>query len=157
MNGGGSMAKSPRPDDSDFEQQNERAIREAREADRIEPRAHAAAYDPRKGLVLIELRSGFAFGFPPERVPGLESAEAHELSALRISPSGDGLLWDHLDVHVSLTGLVATALNLPEWAPRFMGQIRSEAKAKAARANGLKGGRPRRTKSARNAKGSAQR
>jgi hypothetical protein len=152
------MAKNPRPDDADFERQNERAIREAREADRIEPRANNAAYDPRKGLVLVELRSGFAFGFPPERVSGLQSATAQELSAIRISPSGDGLLWDKLDVHASLTGLMATALNLREWAPRFMGQIRSKAKAKAARANGLKGGRPRRsTESAKSAKSSNRR
>lgn len=152
------MAKNPLTDDADFERQNERAIREAREADRIEPRANNAAYDPRKGLVLVELRSGFAFGFPPERVSGLESATAQELSGIRISPSGDGLLWDELNVHASLTGLMATALNLREWAPRFMGQIRSKAKAKAARANGLKGGRPRRsTKSAKKSKGTTRR
>ena len=138
------MAKAQRSVDSGFERQNEIAIRAAREADRIEPRANAVTYDRRKGLVLVELRSGFAFGFPPERVPGLESAAAEELSAVRISPSGDGLLWDERDVHASLTGLMAEALNLREWAPRFMGQIRSAAKAKAARLNGLKGGRPRR-------------
>jgi hypothetical protein len=60
----------------------------------------------------------------------------------RISPSGDGLHWDDLDVDVSLTGLMTRALNLREWAPRIMGQVRSEAKASAARRNGLKGGRP---------------
>jgi hypothetical protein len=38
---------------------------------------------------------------------------------------------------------MADALNLREWAPRIMGQVRSEAKARAARKNGLKGGRPR--------------
>jgi len=146
------MAKNARRDDAEFERQNERALREGREADRIEPRASTAAYDPRKGLVLVELRSGFAFGFPPERVPGLESASARELSAVRISASGDGLLWDDLDVHVSLTGLMATALNLREWAPRFMGQIRTKAKAKAARANGLKGGRPRQSAKPRTSK-----
>lgn len=137
------MARSAPRDDAEFERQNEQAIREAREADRIEPRASAVAYDSQKGLILVELRSGFAFGFPPERVPGLESRTARQLSSIRISPSGDGLHWDDLDVDVSLTGLMASALNLREWAPRLMGQIRSEAKAKAARTNGLKGGRPR--------------
>jgi hypothetical protein len=151
------MAESPRPDDAGFERQNEQAIREAREADRIEPRANTAAYDPRKGLVLVELRSGFAFGFPPARVPGLESATAHELSAVRISPSGDGIIWDELDVQASLTGIMATALNLREWAPRFMGQIRSEAKAKASRANGLKGGRPPRSPGSRSSSKGATR
>jgi hypothetical protein len=46
-------------------------------------------------------------------------------------------------VDVSLKGLIMGALNLREWAPRIMGQTRSEAKARAARKNGRKGGRPR--------------
>jgi hypothetical protein len=62
---------------------------------------------------------------------------------VRISPSGDGLHWDELDAHLSLTGLMVEALNLREWAPRFMGARKSEAKAAAARQNGAKGGRPR--------------
>jgi hypothetical protein len=94
-------------------------------------------------LVLVELRSGFAFGFPPERVPGLDKSGAKQLADVDLSPSGDGLRWDDLDVHVSLTGLIADALNLKEWAPRIMGQTRSPKKARAARINGLKGGRPR--------------
>lgn len=138
------MAKTGRGTGAGFERENELAIREAREADRIEPRAQAITYDTHKGLVVVELRSGFAFGFPPERVGGLERATAAQLAKARVSPSGDGLHWDDLDVHASLTGLVADAMNLAEWAPRLMGQARSAAKARAARANGLKGGRPRR-------------
>lgn len=139
------MAKQVHPDDDDFERQNERATREARQADRVEPRAHAVRYEAENALVLVELRGGYAFGFPPERVAGLENANAEQLSNIRISPSGDGLHWDHLDAHASLTGLMVDALNLREWAPRIMGQIRTEAKARAARANGLKGGRPRKS------------
>jgi hypothetical protein len=142
------MAKNPVPTPThDFQDQNEAAVREAREADRIEPRAGAVRYDAERGLVLVELRSGFAFGFPPERIDGLESAAAADLGDVRTSPSGDGLHWDNLNVDASLTGLIAEALNLREWAPRFMGQARSEAKARAARLNGLKGGRPRRSAS----------
>jgi hypothetical protein len=139
------MAKSAQEDTTGFERQNEAAIREAREADRIEPRANTVTYDPRKGLVLVELRNGFAFGFPPERVPGLNETTAKQLAEVEISPSGDGLRWDNLDVHVSLTGLIAEAMNLKEWAPRIMGQTRSSKKARASRINGLKGGRPRKT------------
>jgi hypothetical protein len=138
------MARAARGTEAGFERENELAVREAREADRIEPRAQTIGYDARRGLVLVELRSGFAFGFPPERVGGLERATAAQLAKVRISASGDGLHWDDLDVHASLTGLVADALNLSDWAPRLMGQVRSAAKARAARANGLKGGRPRR-------------
>ena len=138
------MAKAARQTVTDFEHQNETAIREAREADRIEPRANSVRYDVHQGLLVVELRTGFAFGFPPERVPGLEKLDAKKLAVVRISPSGDGLHWDEVGVDVSLTGLVSEALNLREWAPRFMGQTRSEAKARAARLNGMKGGRPRR-------------
>jgi len=139
------MVKPTSMDDTKFARQNEVAIREAREADRIEPRADAVIYDPGKGLILVELRNGFAFGIPPERIQGLEGTHAEQLAEVQISPSGDGLRWDDLDVHISLTGLVTDALNLKEWAPRIMGQARSEAKARAARLNGLKGGRPRQT------------
>jgi hypothetical protein len=137
------MAKQAPAGDADFDRQNEQAIRAAREADRVEPRARAARYERDQALVLVDLRSGYAFGFPPERVPGLEQATPAQIERVRISPSGDGLHWDELDAHASLTGLMAEALNLREWAPRILGQVRSEAKARAARANGMKGGRPR--------------
>jgi hypothetical protein len=137
------MAKPTSTDGIALDRQNEQAIRAAREADQVEPRATAVSYDPNQALVLVHLRSGFTFGFPPERIPGLEKAMPKDLTKVRISPSGDGLHWNDLDVDASLTGLMADALNLREWAPRIMGQVRSEAKAKAARKNGLKGGRPR--------------
>lgn len=139
------MARQAPIGDDDFDRQNERAIRTAREADRIEPRARSAMYDRDQALVLVDLRGGYAFGFPPEHVPGLENASPAQLDRIRVSPSGDGLHWDELDAHASLTGLMAEALNLQEWAPRILGQARSEAKARAARANGVKGGRPRRS------------
>jgi hypothetical protein len=129
--------------DESFARQNEVAVREAREAERIEPRATFVSYDAARGLVLVEMASGFVFGFAPERAPGLAGASAEQLSAVRISPSGDGLHWGDLDAHVSLGGLITEALNLREWAPRIMGRIKTEAKAKAARENGAKGGRPR--------------
>lgn len=134
--------------DEDFARQNEAAIREAREAERIEPRASFVSYDAGRGLVLVEMTSGFVFGFAPERVPGMAGATAGQLAAVRISPSGDGLHWDELGTHVSLGGLVETAFNLREWAPRYLGQMKSEAKARAARENGAKGGRPRKRASA---------
>jgi hypothetical protein len=137
------MTKPTGTEGTAFDRQNEQATRAAREADRVEPRATVITYDPDQALVLVHLRSGILVGFPPERIPGLEGATAKQLAKAEISPTGDGLHWDELDVHASLTGLMADALNLREWAPRIMGQVRSEAKARAARKNGLKGGRPR--------------
>jgi hypothetical protein len=145
QNGGGFMAEQAPPREGDFDRQNELAIRTAREADRVEPRARAARYDPGQALVIVDLRSGYAFGFPPQRIPGLEHATTAQIEKVRISPSGDGLHWDELDAHASLTGLMSEALNLRDWAPRILGQVRSEAKARAARQNGVKGGRPRKS------------
>lgn len=139
------MARAGKAGESAFDRRNEKARAEARNADRVEPRATGAAFDPEEGLVLVYLRGGCLFGFPPRAVAGLERGSAHQLSNMRISPSGDGLHWEDLDVDASLTGIVAGALNLREWAPRIMGQIRSEAKASAARRNGMKGGRPPRS------------
>ncbi len=137
------MANPVRAAKATDERKNTVALREAQEADRVEPRADAVTFDPRQGLVLINLRGGWVFGFPPEQVDGLENATPTQIANIRLSPSADGIHWDDLDVDVSLTGLMARALHLQEWAPRIMGQIRSEAKARAARKNGLKGGRPR--------------
>ncbi len=134
--------------DEEFERQFEAAGREGEEADRIEPRATRVSHDRERRMLLVELRSGCLFGIPLDRVPGLRGATDAQLAAVRVSSSGDGLLWDELDAHVSLTGLMEQALNLREWAPRYLGQRKSEAKADAARKNGLKGGRPRKPESA---------
>jgi hypothetical protein len=136
------MARAGETTGTDLERRNQLAILEAREADRTEPRAVSVTYEPKRALILVTLRGGYAFGFLPESVEGLQNATPKQLGAVRLSPSGDGLRWDDLDVDVSLTGLLSRALNLREWAPRIMGQVRSEAKASAARRNGLKGGRP---------------
>lgn len=131
--------------DEEFARQNEAAVREAREAERAEPRARSASYDAARGLVLVELATGFVFGFAAERVEALAGATPEKLAGIRISPSGDGLHWDALDAHVSLTALMEEGLNLRDWAPRYLGRLTSEAKARASRANGARGGRPRKT------------
>lgn len=137
------MARTDKTSAEGFAALNRTAILGGQEADRVEPRADRTIYDRERDLVLVILQGGFAFGFPPGAVEGLSDAPPEELSQVRISPSGDGLHWDSLDVDVSLTGLMTGALNLRGWAPRILGQIRSEAKARAARKNGRKGGRPR--------------
>jgi hypothetical protein len=137
------MARIKEATKVELQRLNKVAFLRGQEADRIEPRAEGTTYDPNRDLFVVSLRGGFAFGFPPGAVEGLQSATAEELSKVRISPSGDGLHWDGLNVDASLTGLVTEALNLREWAPRILGQVRSEAKARAARKNGMKGGRPR--------------
>ena len=121
------MARRTHPADDEFEQQNMLAVREAREADRVEPRADSAWYDIEHRVISVRLRNGYVFGFPRDRIPELVVARADQLSRVRISPSGEGLHWDELDVDLSLTELLTEALKLQEWTPRLMGQSRSDA------------------------------
>lgn len=126
-----------------------RQIEAAREADRIaddtEPRARSAWYDPAGKRIQVELKSGAAFAFPPSLFPELEGATPRELMYVEVSPSGEGLLWEHLDVHIETAGVLVAMLG-PSMFRAFAsvgGRATSERKAAAARENGRKGGRPR--------------
>ena len=109
-------------------------------------RATSAAYDPRSGRIMLELTSGYVFGFPAASIPALARATPAQLAAVELSPGGSALHWEGLDVDLSVPGLLLSAVGraakLREMA-RLAGSTTSEAKAVAARANGAKGGRPR--------------
>ena len=108
-------------------------------------RAIKAFYDPINDLVMIETSRGFRWGIPRSRIPALSDASGEQLAQLMLSPSGDGLHWDALDVQLSVPGLLVDALGAPTLArelARRGGRSRSDAKTEAARRNGAKGGRP---------------
>lgn len=111
----------------------------------IEPRAASARYDAETGRILVELTSGCIFGFAPSEAELPASATPQQLAAVEVDLAGEGLRWEEIDADVSVPGIIAHRLNLAAWAPKFMGQRTSAAKSAAARANGAKGGRPRRT------------
>ena len=138
------MARLPNgyrePTDAEIQEARERAEREAL----VEPRAASARYDVETGRILVELTNGCLFGFVPTERDLLTTATPEQLAAVEVDLGGEGLHWEEIDADISLPGVIAHRLKLAEWAPKFMGQRTSEAKAAAARANGAKGGRPRR-------------
>jgi hypothetical protein len=107
-----------------------------------EPRAATARYDRQLDRVIVDLTNGCTFAFPPRIAQGLETATADQLAEVEILGLGYGLHWEGLDVDLSLPGLMAGILGTKAFARRA-GQATSPAKAAAARANGAKGGRPR--------------
>jgi hypothetical protein len=126
-----------------------RQIEAARESDRIadltEPRAREVFYDESTGRIVVELKLGCSFAFPPSMYPELEGRTPQELARVEPSPSGEGLHWDEIDVHLS-TASVLVAILGPSMFRAFAsvgGRATSERKAAAARANGARGGRPR--------------
>jgi hypothetical protein len=87
-------------------------------------------------------------GIPVNKIQGLATARPDKIAEVQLMPSGDAVRWDNLDLDLSIPGLVAGTLGTNTWMTelgRMGGSVQSEAKAIAARENGLKGGRPLKT------------
>jgi len=110
-----------------------------------EPRAKAARYDRLLGRVVVELTNGCTFAFPPSLAQGLERAGEEQLAQVELLGAGSGLHWEALDTDLSIPGLLAGLFGTRTHLARQAGQATSSAKAAAARTNGAKGGRPRRS------------
>ena len=122
-------------------------IKAAQERGRIahqtEPRATSARYDRKNRRVIVDLTNGCTFAFPPRMAQGLEAATDDELASVEILGAGYGLHWEALDADLSVPGLLAGLFGTKAYMARRAGQATSPAKSAAARANGAKGGRPR--------------
>jgi hypothetical protein len=117
-------------------------------SDASEPRAQAAYYDLNTDRIVIELRNGATFLFPPELVQGLGGASPDNLKNVEVTPSGEGLHWEQLDVDMSIPALMVGIFGTKAWMAELGskgGSVSSTAKARAARENGKRGGRPRKT------------
>jgi uncharacterized protein DUF2442 len=105
-----------------------------------------ARYDSDQDLIDLTFGGGGSMAIPRKIVPGLERASMSKMESIVVSPAGDALSWPSLDVDVYVPGLVERAFGTRLFAAatgRRGGRRRSKAKAAAAKANGTKGGRPR--------------
>jgi hypothetical protein len=130
----------------------EAAGRRGKRSLNAEPRARRARYDRKTGCVVVELTNGCSFAFPARRAQGLERASEDELAEVAILGLGLGLHWERLDVDLSVPGLLAGLFGTKAYMDRERaaraGAATSPAKAAAARRNGAKGGRPRKSATA---------
>jgi uncharacterized protein DUF2442 len=115
----------------------------------VGPRAVSARYDRRRARIVVGLDNGLELTFPPELAEGLHQATAADLARIEISPTGLGLHWPKLDADLYLPALITGVFGSPRWMASQMGRkggrARTTAKIAAARANGRRGGRPRKT------------
>jgi hypothetical protein len=119
------------------------ALERGRIADETEARAQSAHYDRATGRIVVELRNDCMFSFPARRAQGLENATDDELAGVEVIGAGYGLHWEALNEDHALPALVAGIFGTRKYMAQLAGRATSPAKAAAARANGAKGGRPR--------------
>lgn len=112
---------------------------------RMEPRAKAVRYDAAAHRVVVDLTNDATFAFPPALVEGLGRASGAQLAEVKVTASGYGIHWEALDIDLSVPGLLAGLFGTQRHMARRAGRAKSPAKAAAARANGAKGGRPRKS------------
>jgi hypothetical protein len=105
-------------------------------------------YDHVSERVVVEFTNGACFLFPTRNVEGLQDATADQLADVELLGE-TGLHWESLDIDYSISGLMSgtfgsrTFMAAQRDAQRRGGQSRSDAKTAASRANGAKGGRPK--------------
>jgi hypothetical protein len=127
----------------------ELANRKARKLHSSLPRAVSARYDRRIGRVVITLSTNLDVAFSPRDAEGLQNASPAQLDAIEISPSGFGIHFPKLDADIYLPALLEGILGSRKWMAGRLGaqggKSRSPAKKSAARSNGRRGGRPRKS------------
>lgn len=121
-----------------------------------ERRGEALAADP--GAVLaarwilnyrmleLQFRSGGRMQLPRAALPELRGVPTAALDDIYVGTLGDILNWPVVDIGFNVAGLVERVLGGVHFAAAFArrgGATKSPAKARASRANGRKGGRPR--------------
>ena len=122
------------------------AMARARQLEAHDPRVVSLQYESKEDLVSLSFADGLKVSIPRKQLQGLERANQTQLSKIEIVGNGTGLHWPLLDVEHYVLGLLEHRFGTKRWMNeigRRGGLAKSEAKTKAARRNGLKGGRPR--------------
>lgn len=129
--------------------QIEAAEGRGRELMEHEPRAVTARFDRETGRVELTLTNGCAYAFPAHLVQDLQGAAEEDLANVEVDGVGFNLHWPTLDVDLYVPALIAGIFGTRAWMTRELarraGLAKSPAKAEAARRNGARGGRPRKS------------
>ncbi len=105
----------------------------------------SVSYDSRGDALRLSLSSGVRLSIPRSQIPPLAKGKPEQLSAVYPGNGGATISQDELDVDVFVPGLLDRLFGstIRSDLGRRAGRVSTPAKARAARKNGRKGGRPR--------------
>lgn len=134
--------------EAEFERQFAKATRRGAARRRNQTLATSVRYDASRGVV-IQLNNNYLVCVPLRLLPELEGASPKHLRLVEIMGVGQAIAWPTLDQQFDVLQLLTDAVGAEALMAR-LGQRggRAKSKAAAARANGSKGGRPRKRREA---------
>ena len=112
----------------------------------LEPLAQKVEHIRDLNLLIVGLSTGRRLVLPVEDVEGLEHATHEQLENYELLGRGTGISFSDLDVDLYVPALIAGVSGSRGWMAslgRKGGKAKTVAKHLAARANGAKGGRPK--------------
>ena len=124
----------------------EAALKRAKTHDN-DPRAQTVEHIPDLNLLVVGLSNGRRLVLPIEELQGLGNATHKQLQNYELLGRGTGISFPDLDVDLYVPALIEGVYGNRRWMAqlgRKGGRAKTEAKRRAARANGAKGGRPAR-------------
>jgi hypothetical protein len=113
-----------------------------------EPLAKSAKYWPSIKVLLVDLTNGRRLALPIEDLQGLENATAKQLQNVEVLSLGTEVNFPDIDAGFYVPSLIEGVYGNRRWMwelGKLGGAAKTEAKRLAARANGAKGGRPRKS------------
>ncbi|MEG4275832.1 MULTISPECIES: DUF2442 domain-containing protein [unclassified Microcoleus] len=84
-------------------------------AEATETRAESVQYNQSEDLIVIKLKNGVIFCFPPKLAQGLEGASPEQLADVWLPHSGNSVHWETLDVDFGIPELVAGIFGTKSW------------------------------------------
>ncbi|MGP6158566.1 MAG: hypothetical protein ACLPYS_13865 [Vulcanimicrobiaceae bacterium] len=114
-------------------------------------RAQNASVNRRKGVLTITMVGDIVVVLPLSRInavfPNALPVDDPRIKDVRVEDNGATIEWPSLEIDFSVAEMLPEFLGIvtARAVARKAGQTKSKARATAARANGTKGGRPRKT------------
>ena len=130
--------------DRQIEDQINTAIARKPAIDAVEPIANKVIFD--RGRITLYFTNGATFSFLAKSIEEIANLPFDVLATVKLTPSGKGLRWDKPDIDLSVQGLLLGIFGSNVWMKEIAakgGSSTSEKKKAASRANGEKGGRPK--------------